>query len=153
MFFAGYREPSTFLGLDPHTTYSNPIRPVNNDPFPTLEHFNQVHVSAFEELDVAQLDPSLALGFYFRSREEFSSFCDQMKATAREKAAVGKNPLFVIEFAPPSYDDVDNRCMEDEEDDGCGGNTVSKKGEVKLGGGIAATAPSENDDEDDFVLI
>lgn len=57
-----------------------------------------------EELPFAQLDPSLALGFYFRNREEFSAFCNDIKVTNEQKQAAGIVPLFSVQYAPPNTD-------------------------------------------------
>lgn len=63
----------------------------------------QVHVTDFDTLDFARLDPSVALGFYFRDRGDFQHFCDEAKAKAARKRAAGIAPLFDVEYAPPSY--------------------------------------------------
>jgi hypothetical protein len=54
-----------------------------------------------EELPFTQLDPSLALGFYFRIREEFTAFCNDIKATNEQKQSAGITPLFSVQYAPP----------------------------------------------------
>ena len=78
-----------------------------------------MHQSTLEELSFRNLDPSLAIGFYFRSRDEFGSFCHQRKLYEEKMMARNKGnhckdgnlnssasletpyaPLFTIQYAP-----------------------------------------------------
>lgn len=72
-----------------------------NPLFPTDEFLNQIHSERIDEIDYRSLDPSLTLGYYFRNREEFDSFCVDMQLINKEKLAKKIRPLFTIDFAPP----------------------------------------------------
>ena len=54
-----------------------------------------------DELAFSQLDPSLALGFYFRTRDEFLTFCNDTTTSNEQKAAAGITPLFSVQYSPP----------------------------------------------------
>lgn len=68
-----------------------------------------MHQSKLEELSFTQLDPSLAIGFYFRNRDEFGSFCSErksydekmMKKINQEDGtkSIGYTPLFTVQYA------------------------------------------------------
>jgi hypothetical protein len=77
-----------------------------------------MHQASLEELSFRNLDPSLAIGFYFRSRDEFGSFCHQRKLYEERMMARNSNkgteskesghtfsqrtpyaPLFTIQYA------------------------------------------------------
>jgi hypothetical protein len=95
-----------FLGLDPHTTYPvASLRP----PFPSSELVSQVHVSELDSLNASRLDPSLALAFYFKEKEEFDLFCEETRINVERKKMAGITPLFYVQHAAPreyhEYDD------------------------------------------------
>lgn len=71
-----------------------------------------MHQSSLEELPFRNLDPSLAIGFYFRNRDEFGSFCQQrrlyeerMMSRKRESKddmsyqSTPYAPLFTVQYA------------------------------------------------------
>jgi hypothetical protein len=64
---------------------------------------SQVHVNALEELDFSRLDPSLCVGFYFKTREEFEAFTVQCRNENAAKLKAGKTPIVYVEHAAPSY--------------------------------------------------
>ena len=72
-----------------------------NPMFPTDEFCNQIHSERIDEVDFKSLDPSLTLGYYFRTRDEFDGFCTDLKLVNQEKVARKERPLFTIDFAPP----------------------------------------------------
>ncbi|CAE7578876.1 unnamed protein product, partial [Symbiodinium microadriaticum] len=117
----------SLLGLDPHTVYSNPSL---RDPFPSDEHMGQMH-QELDELVFSQLDPSLALGFYFRNREEFLAFCNDITASNEQKVAAGITPLFSIQYSPP--------------------DTEFLKGDMFSGG--SDDEDGERDPEDEYVFV
>ena len=72
-------------------------------------------------LGLDQLDPSMALGLFFRDRREFESFCDETRQRQQPQpprnnlflpeakqgrsagpSAVPYSPLFVVQHSPPS---------------------------------------------------
>jgi hypothetical protein len=72
-------------------------------PFPSDEMISQVHVPNLEELDLSHLDPSLCVGFYFKTKEEFDSFTVQCRKDNAAKLKAGKTPIVYVEYAAPSY--------------------------------------------------
>lgn len=67
-----------------------------------------MHQSSLEELSFSQLDPSLAIGFYFRNRDEFGSFCNERRGYNERMAARASQdtskthrhtPLFTVQYA------------------------------------------------------
>mmetsp|Transcript_11376 Transcript_11376/g.17214 ORF Transcript_11376/g.17214 Transcript_11376/m.17214 type:complete len:106 (+) Transcript_11376:792-1109(+) len=105
-------------------------------------------------MDMSRIDPSLALGFYCRNREDYEAFCslvDQMKIDER----TAKYPaLFSITETRPDYTaDLSSAMMDMML--GCGGDGV--------GNGTGASAIDilddnggncvVGDDEDDFVML
>lgn len=72
-----------------------------------------MHQSRLEELPFRSLDPSLAIGFYFRNRDEFGLFCqqrrvyeDKMMSRKHESkddlsssSTTPYSPLFTVQYA------------------------------------------------------
>lgn len=54
-------------------------------------------------LDIGQLDPSLAIGFYFHDRQEFNDFCIQSRLKSDRLKQQKLSPLYQIEHTAPSY--------------------------------------------------
>lgn len=50
------------------------------------------------------LDPSVALAFYFRNREEFNDFCESTRVSVEEKKQAGRRSLFSVQQSKPSYE-------------------------------------------------
>lgn len=78
--------------------------------FPTDEYCNQLHSERIDEVDFKSLDPSLTLGYYFRTRDEFDQFYADLHMVNQSKLARKERPLFTIDIAPPPrpglvYDD------------------------------------------------
>ena len=175
------------LGLDPHTTFSTSHYLA--EPFPSPELSAQIHPAVISnyaskvsgaggavnisaanatyeshscppaKLAIDQLDPSIAVGFYFRTREEFDSFCREKmsktpkgvsagSSTKAKSLASAPSVLYNIEFAPPTYDFSLHEQEEDENGDGGGG----------LGGGrgvrgFEAGGDGGEDKDDEYVFI
>lgn len=68
----GYQETvedTWLLYLDPHTTQQSPVSVNNNMPF---EQFDKsLHTDKLCWIKALKLDPSLAVGFFFNTVEEF----------------------------------------------------------------------------------
>jgi hypothetical protein len=162
IFFVGYRQQSragrvgaegdpscSFLGLDPHTVF--PTAPVH-DNFPSKELVSQVHVDELDSLDSSRLDPSLALAFYFRDREEFQRFCDETRATEAERkktTAKSVSPLYSVQYAPPQYDEgamFDDGQRGDDDDE----SLISGAG---ASASVGAGSNTEGGDDDEYVLV
>lgn len=123
----------TMLGLDPHTTFANPVlKTIRGTPRQSvqvkdetleakkeskteligdcdincfnLEYFNQIHVPSFEKLEISRLDPSLALSFYFRTRKDFVKWFQKTKRRNHVKQNKDNNtPLFHVDYFTPDY--------------------------------------------------
>lgn len=164
IYFVGYRDSSTLLGLDPHTVFKNPAKPsssgnpltrdstavvhINYDgnsnqssdtsgDFVTDEYINQIHVKDFVSLDISQLDPSLAIGFYFSDREDFEQFYEEVKLANELKIVAGRTPLFTVGNSPPSFLDEDLWNIDR-------ASTINGKGSADL---------DDGKDEDEYVFL
>lgn len=174
-------EHTVLLGLDPHTTYS---AAVTRDPFPattesathhdTFTHdtnsatqqqivkfpsdalVEQLHVSRFVTLPVSQLDPSLAIGFLFATREEFDKFVSQVRHRVTERLQRGLSVLFQIEYKPPDYyyDDEDDNNNEFFNSSSYSGGKEEDEGvpKVEPSEGEATAAPPKTSKVDKNVL-
>mmetsp|Transcript_3200 Transcript_3200/g.3473 ORF Transcript_3200/g.3473 Transcript_3200/m.3473 type:complete len:553 (-) Transcript_3200:211-1869(-) len=106
IYFVGYHVKDNVLyGLDPHTVYSNPSGDVifDQSTFPTDDYIHQIHVKDFVTLDFKQLDPSLAIGFYFQNRQEFNDFCLSTRAHNDRLRQMKLSPLYSVEHTAPAY--------------------------------------------------
>jgi hypothetical protein len=77
-----------------------------------------VHVKELVPLDLARLDPSLALGFYFPTRCEFEAFSEETRAAALSKQRAGRTPLYAVQPRAPSYMYSSEELDEDDEQEG-----------------------------------
>lgn len=127
IYFTGYKEiqesktsESRFflLGLDPHIVFSSSA--FDEQPFPSAKLLSQVHVDEFTMTPWEQLDPSLALSYFFNDREEFETFCviekefrdQRRRECARRGVKSTQIPwLFDIEYCAPNVDEL---CEENE---------------------------------------
>jgi len=91
---------SSNLNVDEKEKFDSPSMEWNPN-FPTDEFCNQIHSERIDEVDFKYLDPSLTLGYYFRTRDEFHAFCTDLQLANQEKVARNERPLFTIDFAPP----------------------------------------------------
>jgi cysteine protease ATG4 len=67
-YFVGHQGGQSFFYLDPHSTRA--ALPLN----PTPEDIASCHTRRVRKLGIAELDPSMLLGFLVRSREEFDEW-------------------------------------------------------------------------------
>lgn len=195
------------VGLDPHTVYSTNHYTSEPFPSPELcsqihpaviPYFScfdnndsngksppcSAATSAYEsmcvpptELAIEQLDPSIALGFYFRTKLEFEAFCNEKNKNPKRSGEISDNAgtssshafsfptpsstttsvsdstpsvLYNIEYAEPSYD----FSMYEQEDDGdelgggsCGGEGLGRER------GCGADSRNDEDKDDEYVFI
>ena len=61
-------------------------------------------MSELQSLDLSLLDPSVALAFYFRNREEFQEYCEAARVSVEEKKRTGRRYLFSVQQSKPSYE-------------------------------------------------
>lgn len=67
-YFIGHQGGQAFFYLDPHST--RPALPLD----PSAEDIATCHTRRVRKLGIAELDPSMLLGFLVRSREEFEEW-------------------------------------------------------------------------------
>ncbi|KAI8144537.1 hypothetical protein BJV82DRAFT_607635 [Fennellomyces sp. T-0311] len=84
--------------MDPH--FSRPAletKPLNEyDP----ESLGTYHCTIPRKIHISHLDPSMLLGFYCRTRDEFDAFCDHITQIAAVHTAI-----FTIDHCAPEYDE------------------------------------------------
>jgi len=71
---------------------------------PPDEHIRTVLCRNPQVMHVKDIDPSLALGFYFRNEADFQDFRDRAQALQRQLNAEGFPPAFTVENSSPVYD-------------------------------------------------
>lgn len=71
--------------------------------FPPREFVDQIHTTQFTAVDVDRLDPSMAIGFYFRSKREFDVFCEQTTRIEAAKLELDLPPLYTVRDRAPSF--------------------------------------------------
>uniref|UniRef100_A0A7S2S9E2 Cysteine protease n=1 Tax=Rhizochromulina marina TaxID=1034831 RepID=A0A7S2S9E2_9STRA len=117
-------------GLDPHTTQPTPE--VEDEEFPSLEFLASLSCPRPQKLRVDRLDPSLALGFYFRSWEDLNQWHECIEEMAKDG---GPMPFRVEMTTPAPAEDPDPLDLTFEDD-------------IE-----AATGTNPVEDEDGFLLI
>jgi hypothetical protein len=77
-------------------------------------------VENLEETPFSDLDPSLSIGFYFKTRSEFTDFCtfygnslNLNNLTSKSKVKNKRYALFSIEQYPPDMKYCDNNVNKD----------------------------------------
>ena len=111
VYFVGMKGKYTLLGLDPHTVYGSAV--VTPDVFPEESLLQQLHSeNNLTEMSINKLDPSLAIGFYFRDRQEFDAFCESVACGGRSPKGEESAPLFNMQhvratYAAGNFDDMD----------------------------------------------
>jgi len=115
------------LGLDPHFPLEHDATEMSGgrSDTPSAELLNRTHSTDVELLPIDDVDPSLAMGFYFRSRKAFYDWADP-KMRSRSSATATR--IFSVESCSPVYSAT--RGEEAEED-----------------------ADRESADSDDFVFV
>lgn len=71
--------------------------------FPPREFVDQIHTTQFTAVDVDRLDPSMAIGFYFRSKRDFDVFCEETKRIEATKLELDLPPLYTVRDRAPSF--------------------------------------------------
>ncbi len=115
IYFVGYNaKDNTLYGHDPHTVFPTyyPSNQHNSsthgsasssNDFPPEDLLHQIHVKDFVTLDLRYLDPSMAICFYFATREEFENFSDERRRRLASRQDKTTAVLYQIEHSPPSY--------------------------------------------------
>ena len=74
VYFVG-AQGSTMHLLDPHTVH--PTAKVSSG-FPSATHLRTMHCSTPLVIEMANIDPSLAIGFMCRDQEDYADFCERV---------------------------------------------------------------------------
>ncbi|KAI9495554.1 hypothetical protein BDB00DRAFT_760092 [Zychaea mexicana] len=114
LYFLGM-QGDDLIYMDPH--FSRPAletKPLNEYDDESLSTY---HCTIPRKIHISHLDPSMLLGFYCRTKEEFDDFCNHITQIASVHT-----PIFTIEQHAPEYDeDVrsenDFGIMSDEEEE------------------------------------
>jgi len=116
-FYGANSDGSKVYGLDPHTVQRAPRRRKlvphemagNNGGGRTHEiifsdeYLRSIHCPNGSAMDMTKIDPSLALGFYCRDREDYESFEMSLKAMKEDDELKKYPELFTISDAKPDY--------------------------------------------------
>jgi cysteine protease ATG4 len=162
-FFGALADGSKVLGLDPHTVQpalTSLPRGGSDSPVSLPEEFlASVHSQYPDTFDLARMDPSIALGFYCRTRRDLESLEYSLKeidkafakASGTNKALSSSQQLVVFMDRAPNYEDnflseeANGMMMNDDEEDMLiGGKLQCPKAQAYL---------DDDDDEDDFVFL
>jgi len=95
LYFVGYQDDS-LIYLDPHI-----VRPAST---PENDFQDTYHCSVPQIMSFENIDPSLAIGFYCSSQEDFDNFCNSINEIAKSNS----NPLFTVEIQSPKYNEYDS---------------------------------------------
>lgn len=127
-FYGADSDGRKVYGLDPHTVQRAPRRRCrrcyNNDHGEQSRHLYHEIVFSDEYLrsincpnisvmSMKKIDPSLALGFYCRDRQDYESFCSLLRAMKTNEKFTGYPELFTFADAKPNYEaDVSSAMVE-----------------------------------------
>lgn len=93
--FVGYQDEHLVF-LDPHI--------VQESVQPTTKFSDETyHCSVPQKIHITEVDPSLAVGFYCHTKEEFENLCSTLVEISKTSAAI-----FTIEQHEPVYDSEDD---------------------------------------------
>jgi len=143
-FYGAQSDGSKLYGLDPHTIQSAPSRRRLKPQEELMRGRQQYQVQLTDaylrsikcpnprRVESKKIDPSLALGFYCRDRDDFESFCTAIEMEKKFPA------LFSIADTKPDYSADVSSAMVD----------MMMGSSSHLGGG-----EGDGDDDDDFVML
>lgn len=123
-FYGSLSDGSKCFGLDPHTVQAAPKRRqalVNGKPSLVVElsddYLQSVHTNFPEAVSLARLDPSIALGFYCRDRQDLERLFDNLHQWKCDHIASPE--LFAVADKAPNYSssNVDVFDLEDNVED------------------------------------
>ncbi|CAG8664043.1 9210_t:CDS:2, partial [Paraglomus brasilianum] len=94
-YFIGVEGDDLFY-LDPH--YSRPAIELKNIEDYTEEELATFHCDTLRKIPISQLDPSMLLGFYCRTIEDFGNFCERINEIGKDQRAI-----FTVADEAPVY--------------------------------------------------
>jgi len=148
-FYGALSDGSKILGLDPHTVQNSPRRRtarVNGKATTVVdiseEYLRSVHTTNQEAVPLVRMDPSIALGFYCRTRQDLEQIQDLM---ARWKTMHPDLPE-MFSFADTSPDYANGGVSSSMMDDLIGGDMAGSSL-------LDAEDDESSDDDDEYVLL
>lgn len=93
----------SLIGFDPHSV--EPAFDVSS-PFPNQRMFQSVHKGEPTTIDLAQLDPSMCIGYFFKSREEFLQWCDAKRCSPPSSAQLFTISTYTQKFPSDTNHDA-----------------------------------------------
>lgn len=152
-FYAAHSDGKKLYGLDPHTVQKSPrrrklkpnevTRTGNSKKYQVLlsdEYLRSVNCPNPSSMGMHRIDPSLALGFYCRDKQDFESLCLAVEGMKSNKKMKDFPALFSIADAKPDYTaDVSSAMLD---------LMMGSSSQLDCDGDEI-----ENDDDDDFVLL
>ncbi|CAO3591338.1 unnamed protein product [Absidia cylindrospora] len=122
LYFMGLQDDE-LIYIDPH--FSRPALETKNLVDYTEQDLATYHCTIPRKLPISQVDPSMMLGFYCRTQQDFDIFCEQITQIGQHYSAI-----FAIQEQAPEYDeDVrsehDFGVISDEDDDNDGLDTAA----------------------------
>ncbi len=122
-FYGANSDGSKVFGLDPHTVQRAPRRRIVDTIGPdkkhkyeiifTDEYLRSINCPNTSKMNMTRLDPSLALGFYCRDREDYDRFCESLKLMKEDEKLKKCPQLFTMAEAKPNYSaDVSNAMLD-----------------------------------------
>ncbi|KAI9255469.1 hypothetical protein BY458DRAFT_461724 [Sporodiniella umbellata] len=98
LYFMGTVGEEDLIYLDPH--YSRPALETKSLAEYTPEDFATYHCPLPRKIPLAQIDPSMLIGFYCRNQQAFDEFCWTMTKVSKENSAI-----ITIQTQAPAYDE------------------------------------------------
>ncbi|KAK8653446.1 hypothetical protein V6N13_127445 [Hibiscus sabdariffa] len=135
-YIVGVQEENVFY-LDPHD-----VQPVVNLSSDNLEaDTSSYHCDTIRHIPLDSIDPSLAIGFLCRDKDDFDDFCFRASKLAEESNGA---PLFTVAQTQGGFKRIHH------------GNTMVDAGEVRADdsvGGVGTGDMDENSNEDDWQIL
>jgi len=115
LYFVGVQDENLFY-LDPHTVQNNIPPPEKMEELLDHDKNQSFHCHTVSSMPASEIDPSLAIGFYCRNREDVEEFWTEARMLSEMSF-----PAFSVEDKPPTMDDLD---FEDDDE----ANSLSPRG-------------------------
>ncbi|KAI9022167.1 hypothetical protein CLU79DRAFT_751450 [Phycomyces nitens] len=97
LYFIGL-QGDELIYLDPH--FSRPALETKNVSEYSEKDLSTYHCAIPRKIHISQVDPSMLLGFYCQTQEDFDIFCSQISEISKHCT-----PIFTIEQRAPEYDE------------------------------------------------
>ncbi|CAG8754021.1 16637_t:CDS:2, partial [Dentiscutata erythropus] len=105
-YFIGTQADGLFY-LDPH--HSRPAIELKSNDQLTEEELLTYHCDVPRKISISQLDPSMLLGFYCKTKDDFEDFCSRVEKISQ--------PVFTIAQEAPDYSDDDCGVFSEDDDE------------------------------------